>query len=578
MSDGMAAKLNSGQGQERSVAGRMLPRFLRFPDRWSVATVTIAMVAAAPVFVVLYLAIGSGGDIWAHLSSTVLPRYVRTTLALMIGVGVGTLLIGVGTAWLSSMCDFTGRRIFEWALLLPLAVPAYVVAYVYTDILEFAGPVQGMLRDAFGWSTRRDYWFPEIRSLGGAITVMTLVLYPYVYLLARAAFLEQSACVLEVGRTLGRGPWRGFYSIALPLARPAIVVGVSLVLMETLNDFGTVDFFAVQTFTLGIYDVWLNMNSVTGAAQLASVLLVFVVVLLGLERAARKQRRFHHTTGKYRPLPRYRLKGSRGTLAFAACAIPLVLGFVVPALVLLVNAASHLEVVVDPAFHMRALSSFGLSAFAAILAVMVGTVLAYGNRLHPTPLVRAATRMSGLGYAVPGAVLAVGVIVPLAAFDRTLANVIESMSGVTVGLIISGTLFALAYGYMVRFLALANGTVDAGLAKITPSMDDAARTLGQGAGGVLRRVHLPLLRGSLLTAAVLVFVDCMKELPMTMILRPFGFQTLATLAHQYASDEMLAQAAPAALSIVATGILPVILLSRAIARSRPGEPYKEKRQ
>ncbi|MCB2102724.1 MAG: iron ABC transporter permease [Rhodobacterales bacterium] len=543
---------------------------MRF-DRWSVGTLAVAALVAMPIAAVAALALlPDDHAIWAHLVSTVLPGYVRTTIVLMLGVGLGTLVIGTGTAWLVTMCRFPGSRLFEWALLLPLAVPTYVVAYIFTDVLEYAGPVQGLLRDLFGWTSGRDYWFPEIRSVGGAIAVMTVALYPYVYLLARAAFLDQSVCVLEVSRTLGRGPWRAFWSVALPLARPALVAGVSLVLMEALNDFGTVDFFAVRTFTAGIYDVWLNMNSTSGAAQLACLLLAFVLVLIGAERWARRGQKFHHATARYRALSPARLGGWAAAGAVAACALPVALGFLLPAGVLLKYAVVFHAETFTPRFWSHALNSLGLAGGSAIVAAAAGLFLAYGLRLSNTPLVRGAVRVAGIGYAVPGAVLAVGVMIPLARFDNAIDALARDWLGVSTGLLLSGTVVALGYGYLVRFLALANGTAEAGLARITPGMDGAARTLGMTPGRVLHRVHLPMMRGSLLTAVLLVFVDGMKELPMTVILRPFNFETLATFVHQYASDELLEECAAGALAIVAFGLLPVIGLSASIRRSRPG--------
>ncbi|MBT4039420.1 MAG: iron ABC transporter permease [Rhodospirillales bacterium] len=517
------------------------------------------------------MALVPSDDIWAHLASTVLPHYIWTTLVLMFGVGAGTLVVGTGTAWLVTMCAFPGRRIFEWALVLPLAVPAYVIAYVYTDVLEFAGPVQGLLRDMFGWHNRQDYWFPEIRSLGGAITMMTLVLYPYVYLLARAAFLEQSVCVLDVSRTLGKTPWQCFRLVALPLARPAVVAGVSLVMMETLNDFGTVNYFAVATFTAGIYDVWLNMNSISGAAQLASVMLMFVIALIALERTARKNKRYHHTGTKYSTLPTLRLSGPKQVLASVLCTAPILLGFVVPAWVLGRYSLQFYDITLQSNFIDYVLNSIGLATFSAILAVILGLFLAYAIRLQGSASLRMVARFASIGYAVPGAVLAIGVILPLTRFENSVDALSRDWLGIPLGLFISGTVGALVIGYIVRFLALSYGAVEASLAKVTPSMDGASRTLGHGPGRTLFKVHLPMMRTSILTAAILVFVDVMKELPMTMMLRPFNFETLATYVHQYASDELLEECALGALSIVIAGILPVIILSRAIARSRPGQ-------
>ena len=532
-----------------------------FFNAWTLGTIVIAVIS---------IGLSPSDDIWDHLVSTVLGLYVSTTLMLMIGVGVGTLIIGVGTAWLVSMCRFPGKSIFEWALLLPMAMPAYVIAYLYTDILEYAGPIQVFLRDMFGWTTKREYWFPEIRSLGGAISVMTLVLYPYVYLLSRAAFMEQSVCVIEASRILGRGPFRSFFSVALPLARPAIVIGVSLVLMEALNDFGTVDFFAVSTFTLGIYDVWLNMNNVAGAAQLATVLLIFVLFLVLAERFARRKKRYHHTTTKYKALPGYLLEGSARNWAIVACALPVIFGFLLPAGILAGYSFIYFETAMNTEFLGYAFNSFMLSSLAAVLAVAIGLFMAYGVRIRSKSVLKVMVRLASLGYAVPGSVLAVGVLVTLGTVDNGIDGFMRQTFGISTGLLFSGTIAAVTFGYLVRFLALAFGSIEASLTKITPNMDGAARSLGHGAMSTLRRVHLPMIRGSILTASMMVFVDCMKELPLTVILRPFNFHTLATFVHQYASDEQLGEASLAALSIVGFGILPVIVLSLAITRSRPG--------
>ncbi|MFQ5766079.1 MAG: ABC transporter permease, partial [Rhodospirillales bacterium] len=448
--------------------GPLSRAFRRFRlDGWSLGAVAVAILVATPLVAVLSLAVAPDDDIWAHLSATVLPLYLEKTLFLVLGVGIGTFVIGASTAWLITMCRFPGRWFFNWALLLPLAVPAYVLAFVVTDQLEYAGTVQVWLREIFGWRNRQDYWFPEIRSLGGAIAVMTLVLYPYVYLLSRAAFLEQSVCVLEVSRTLGKSPWRGFFSVALPLARPAIVVGVTLVLMEALNDFGTVEFFAVPTFTTGIYDVWLNMNSISGAAQMATVMMTFVLVLIAAERLARRGQRYHHTSSKYSTLPSYSLTGARAAAAVAACGLPVLLGFGLPAGVLATYALEFHEVTLSADFFVYAANSLSLSLTAAGAAVMVGLFLAYGVRLSGGPVVKAAARFASIGYAVPGAVLAIGVIIPTAGLDNALNVFGQEVFGVSVGLVFSGTVFALVYGYMARFLALSYGTLEASLAKIT---------------------------------------------------------------------------------------------------------------
>jgi iron(III) transport system permease protein len=465
------------------------------------------------------------------------------------------------------MCRFPGRALFEWALLLPMAMPAYIIAYTYTGLLDFAGPVQSALREWTGWGYG-DYWFPEIRSLEGAALMLSLVLYPYVYLLARAAFLSQSLCVLDVSRTLGNGPWRTFFSVALPLARPAIVAGLSLALMETLADYGTVQYFGVSTFTTGIFRTWFGLDNAAAAAQLSALLLGFVLVLIALERISRRQARYHHTSQRLQDIRRHRLTGWRAAAALFFCLLPLTFGFLLPAGQLTVWAFTIGKTSLDADFLRLVLHSLELAASASVLALLLALLLAYGRRLSPTRTVKASVRIAGMGYAVPGTVIAVGVIIPFAWLDNTLDAWMRASFGVSTGLLLSGTLAALLFAYMVRFLAVSLQAVESGLGKIKPAMDEAARSMGQGPGDVLRRVHMPMLRGSLLTALLLVFVDVLKELPATLILRPFNFNTLAVRAYELASDERLADSAPAALTIVLAGLLPVILLSRTITRSR----------
>ncbi len=565
--DVLAVPASPGPRPEPSGAGTRrgpLPRL----DGWTLGTLLIAAVVLVPIAAVVWLALFPTENIWPHLLDTVLPRYVQTTLLLMVGVGAGTFVIGTGTAWLVTMTRFPGRKVFEWALLAPLAVPAYVIAYVYTDLLEYAGPLQGMMRDLFGWRTARDYWFPDIRSLGGAVSMLTLVLYPYVYLLARSAFLEQSVAVLEVSRTLGCSPWGAFRRVALPLARPSIVVGLALVMMETINDYGTVDYFAVRTLTAGIYNVWLLMGNRGGGAQVALVLLAFVLALLLLERFGRRKKGYHNTGVKHAPIVLLTLGPVRQGAAFLACLLPVVLGFVVPGVQLAVYAAGRFADSWTSGFLDYALNSLLLSGGAAGLAMVLGLFMAYAVRLGKGNLLRVAVRFASLGYAVPGAVLAIGVLVPFGAFDNWLDALARAEFGVATGLLLSGSVAGLMFAYVVRFLALSYGTVEAGLGRVKPTLDMAARTLGQSPGGVLWRVHAPIIRGSLLTASLLVFVDCMKELPATLLLRPFNFDTLATYVFQYAGDERLEESALAALSIVVVGLLPVILLSKSISRGR----------
>lgn len=544
-----------------SITRRMSP--------WTLLILSVAFVVALPVMVVLAHIVMPTEGVWQHLASTVLGRYVSNTLYLTVTVGLGTMIIGTGTAWLVVMCRFPGRRIFEWALLLPLAVPTYVIAYAYTDFLQYAGPLQTWLREVFEWG-RGDYYFPNIRSLGGAATLITLVLYPYVYLLARAAFLEQSVCVLDVGRTLGRGPWNLFATVAVPLARPAIVGGVSLVLMETLNEFGAVQFFGVDTFTTGIYRTWFGLGEQVAAAQLAACLLLFVFLLILLERWSRGKRQYFHTTNRYQQLPEYRLHGWRAAAAFAACALPVLIGFLIPSGLLAQMAITTGDALWGTRFLGFAWNSLKLAVIASLIAVGLAVILSYGVRLHDSPLTRIATRIASMGYAIPGSVIAVGILIPFAWLDKSVNTWLHAHYGMIVGLIFSGTAFILIYAYVVRFLAVSFNTVEASLGKVTPSMDAASRTLGQTPAGTLKRVHTPIMRGSLFAAGILVFVDIMKELPATIILRPFNFDTLAVRAYSLASDERLAEASTASLAIVAVGIIPVVLLSMAMRRSRPG--------
>ena len=528
----------------------------------------VAVLAGLPAASVgLNIFVGGTSETWSHLARTVLPEYILNSLWLCLGVGAGVGTLGVTTAWLTVMHEFPGRRFFEWALVLPLAMPAYVMAYVYTDFLQFVGPLQTALRETFGWR-HGDYWFPDIRTLSGAIVMFVCVLYPYVYLLVRTAFLERASGMLEAARTLGMGPWRAFFAVSLPLARPAVVAGVALALMETLADYGTVAYFAVDTFTTGIYRAWFSLGDRVAAAQLAAMLLAFVLLLLMAERVSRGRARYHNTTGRNRPMAGARLRGLAAFLAFVGCLLPLLLGFVLPALLLLKMALTEGDAQFGERFLLLSRNSFVLAGITAGIGVLLALLMAYGARLLKSALATGLNRLVGLGYAVPGAVIAVGVLIPVTRLDNWLAGQWEQWFGSNPGLLLTGGIAALIYAYLVRFLAVALHTVESSLAKITPSMDDAARSLGLGQGATLRRVHVPMLRGSLFTAGLLVFVDVMKELPATLVMRPFNFDTLATQTYTLAADERLAEASTAALAIVAVGLLPLIALSRQISRAR----------
>jgi iron(III) transport system permease protein len=554
--------LLSRQAERRTAAFR-LPL-----GGWTLLVWAIACLISIPVIFVVGSVFTPAADIWNHLASTVLPRYVMNSIWLMLGVGSGVLLIGVGTAWLVTMCRFPGSRWLEWALLLPLAAPAYILAYTYTELLEFYGPVQRSLRSLFGWQTVRDYWFPDIRSVWGAIAMLTLVLYPYVYLLARTAFLEQSVCTLEASRSLGCNPWHSFWKVALPLARPAIAAGVALALMETLSDFGTVQFFAVDTFTTGIYRTWFGMGERQAASQLAACLMLFILGLILLERWSRRQVRYYQSGNVRQPPNRYVLRGIRAAIAQIACLIPLCLGFIVPTALLLHMTIKNADVTITDRFWQFASNSFILAGLTAVLGVAIALIVAYGVRLRPTPAMSLAARISAMGYAIPGSVIAVGVLVPIGRLDNALDAWMRSTFNISTGLLLSGTIVALVFAYLVRFLAISLGTVEASLGRIKPNLDDAARSLGHSPTSTLLRIHAPLLGSGLLTAAILVFVDVMKELPATLIVRPFNFDTLAVQVYRLAADERLAEASAPALAIILVGVMPVILLSRQISRSR----------
>ncbi|MBK7767387.1 MAG: iron ABC transporter permease [Sulfuritalea sp.] len=539
----------------------------------AVFSFALAVLVALPVLAVgANLFAGGTGETWGHLMATVLPEYVANSVALCLGVGIGVAAIGTGAAWLVALNDFPGRRIAEWALLLPMAMPAYVLAYTYTDFLQFVGPVQSSLRETFGWH-KGDYWFPDVRSLAGAIVLFSCVLYPYVYLLVRTAFLERAGGMIEAARALGLNPWQGFWRVSIPLARPAIAAGMALALMETLADYGTVAYFAVQTFTTGIYRAWFSLGDRVAAAQLAAALLGFIALLIVLERMSRGRARYHDSSGRRRAT-RQTLGGWRALLAQLGCAVPVVIGFLLPAILLLRLAAGDVGAEGSGfagRFLLLARNSLTLAALAAVLAALLALLLGFSAR-DGGWLPRLASRIVGLGYAVPGSVIAVGVLIPVTRLDHLLAGLWTQMTGVNPGLILTGGIAALVYAYLARFLAIALQTVEAGLARITPSMEAAARSLGSSPGETLRRVHLPLLRGSLLTAALLVFVDVMKELPATLVMRPFNFDTLATQTYTLATDERLAEASSAALAIVAVGLLPIILLARQIAAGRSEPP------
>ena len=536
---------------------------------WTVTALLAAAVVALPIVSVFVLALQPSDSIWGHLASTVLPGALRNTLLLLLGAGVLSLAVGTCAAWLVTMYRFPGRALADRLLVLPLAMPVYIVAYAYAEFLDYAGPVQGAVRSLLGVTRPGDYVFPEIRSLSGAIAIFAAVLYPYVYLSARASFVQQSVCVLEVARTLGQTALGAFRSVALPMARPALAAGVALVMMECLNDLGAVQYLGVETLTASIYATWLQRANLAGAAQLASVMLLLVFALLIAERAARGAAGSENTTGRQRAIPFETLEGWHGYLAFAFALLPFAIGFAVPFLVLLGHAIGHFSQSFTDGFIAAAKNSLILAALASLAAVALALFFGYAARVARSPLTLAAARVASLGYALPGTVLAIGLLVPLAVIDNTFDSWMRTATGVSPGLLLSGSLAAVTLALVIRFLAVAQGSIDAGLGRISLSLDAAASTLGASALSALFRVHLPLIAPALGAAALMVFVDAMKELPATLLLRPFNFETLATHIYGLAAAEQFEEAALGAVTIVLIGLLPVLLLHQAIT-DRPG--------
>ncbi|HDX8594031.1 TPA: iron ABC transporter permease [Aeromonas dhakensis] len=529
---------------------------------WITGSWATALLLALPVLALVFSAFSADGDLFRHLADTVLPAYLGNTLGLVIGVVLLSLLFGVPTAWLVAMCQVPGRRALQWALMLPMAMPSYIVAYVYTDLLDYSGPLQAGLRQLFGWSSPVDYWFPAIRSLGGAAWVLALVLFPYVYLLTRASFLEQSVSLIHSSRLLGCSPWQSFRRLSLPLARPAIMVAVSLVAMETLADFATVHFFAINTLTTAVYDTWLGYGSLATAAKLSCLMLLAVVLLIAMERRSRqRQQVFQKSMGHEQPL-RYPLKGARRWLAGLWCWGLVLAGFGLPFVILLDYGVRYFELSWTPEFVRFAGNSLLISALTALLAMGIALLLGFCRRLDGGPKSLLPLRIAAMGYAMPGTVLAIGVLVPLTALDFAINDLAEWLGRQGPGLLLTGTLTAIVFGYLVRFVAIAIGSVESSMGKISPSLDMAARSLGQGDGAMLRRVHLPLVRRGLFAGAMLVFIESMKELPAALLLRPFNFDTLATHVYQFVSDEMLERGALGAIVIVLVGLLPLIWVNR----------------
>ena len=531
-------------------------------DPWSTGAIAIAVLVILPILAVFWMALNPAENIWPHLMSTTLPRYLRNTVTIVLGVGVLAAGMGTGAAWLVTMYRFPGSRLLQWMLLLPLAIPAYVGAYALVDFLEYAGPVQTGMRALFGWQNARDYWFPEIRSQGAAILVLASALFPYVFLFVRTALREQSGTTYEVSRALGAGAMARFFRVGLPLTRPAIAAGSAIVMMEAISDFGAVSYFSVQTLTTGIFTVWLEAGNRGGAAQIASLVLIGVVALVALEKTGRGRSRYFASSRQNRPIEALALTGPQAWFASILCAIPLLLGFVLPVGVILSHAIDNAARWLDPGLIQAFLNTLMVGGIAAMATVLGAIFMVYGVRIKSRRLTKMLLPMTSVGYAAPGAVLGIGILFPLSRMDHGLADLIENVTGRDVGLVLTGTAFAIIFAFFVRFFAIAQGALDSAFGRVSPSLPMASRSLGKTAGGTLHRLYIPLIRGSVATALLLVFVDCVKELPATLLLRPFNFDTLATRVYENASLEQIGSASPAALLVILVGLLAVFLLAR----------------
>ncbi len=530
----------------------------------------VASVVLLPIITIFIVALSGSGADWPHLARYVLPRSAVTTFILLAQVAFGTGIVGVGCAWLIVAYDFPLRRTLSWALVLPLAVPPYLAAYAFAEFFDFVGPVQGAVRTLFGFERPSDYWFPDIRTTTGAAIVMTSVTFPYVYLTARVVFLMQGRNIADVARTLGAAPARVFWRVLLPVARPAIAAGVALVLMETINDFGAVEHLGVRTLTLAVFSTWLNRGSLEGAAQIALVMLVIVIFLLMAEHLARRRQRFHaarSTQIKARP-PRKPLLGLRGIAATMLGLLPVLSGFGIPLAIFGRYALNRPHQLADPHLAEALITSLATALATALVAVCAALLLLYAASLTRSRGMAVLTRFAAIGYALPGTILALGLLISLARFDNFIDGLAREYAGFSTGLLFTGSAVAVVLACAIRFLALAEGAVQAGLAKLPPNLDEAARSLGRSAPASAATVLLPLLKPAILTAGILVFVDTVKELSATILLRPFGFNTLATYVYENASRGAVEDGAMAALAIIVTAIMPVILLSGSLTRDR----------
>uniref|UniRef100_UPI004047C8B7 ABC transporter permease n=1 Tax=Shewanella baltica TaxID=62322 RepID=UPI004047C8B7 len=531
---------------------------------WSLAGYAVATILVLPLVALILQALQPDEAVFGHLMATVLPTYIINSLLLIFWVSLGALLLALPCAWLMARCEFVGRRYLQWALLLPLAMPGYIVAYVYTDLLDYAGPVQRSLRSIFGWSSPQDYFFPDIRTLGGAACMLSLVLFPYIYLLARTAFMEQSLSLAHASRIMGCSPWQSFWRLSLPMARPALAVGVALVAMETAADFATVNYFAVPTLTTAVYDTWLGYGNLTAAAKLSAIILLVVFSLIGFERFARRKQQLFQKQSRIQASDLYRLSTVQTAVALSFCATLLLLAFLLPFGILLSYAIGYFEQSWDESFWQLSLNSLSLALITSLICCLIALLLMFVRRISPRPSDALSSRLASTGYALPGTVLAIGVLVPLTMLDFAINDLADLLGLDGPGLILTGSVVALIFAFCVRFVAIAIGSVESSYKRISPSLDMVSLTMGQGPRQLLQRVHLPLLGKGLFAGALLVFIESMKELPAALLLRPIGFENLATYVFQFVSDEKLEHGALAAIVIVLVGLVPLIYLNRSL--------------
>ncbi len=535
-------------------------------SRWQLLAWLIGLLLVTPLGFLLFESLQGDSDVFQHLFDTVLWDYTRNTLLLILGVGLLSCVIALPLAWLTAYCDFPGRKQFEWALMLPLAMPTYLIAYVYTDLLDYAGPVQIALREWFGWQSPDDYWFFDIRTLTGAIVMIALVLYPYLFLIFKTALREQSFKLVQASQLMGLSPIQSFLRVSLPLGRGAIVAGITLISMEAMADFATVNYFAVSTLTTAVYDTWLGYYSLTAAAKISGIMLLILFLTIMVERFSRRNQAVYERQSSVNSATLYRLKGGAAWAASLACTVVLVLAFILPVGVLVKYAVVYADEAWNGAFFSYAWQSFKVAIVVSLVTILLSLLVLFYQRIakHAYPLLPG--RLASTGYALPGTVLAIAVLLPLTQLDDALNNWLEPF-GLSPGLLLSGTLFAMIFAYVVRFYAIAHGALESSFLRISPSLDMASQSMGKGPLQTLRKVHLPLLKRGILTAGLLVFIECMKELPAALLLRPFNFETLATHVFQYVSDEQLELASISALLIVLVGLIPLYFVNRSMEQN-----------